>query len=467
MAAERPLRQNDDVTTNERFRQKRRRALAALAAHPRAGDAPAAVLFSTPPALRNSDVEHPYRQDSDLYALTGFCEPSSALVLLPGRADGEVVLFLRPKDKDAEKWEGRRLGVDAARDVLGVDAALPIDRLDAELPRLLVGRTAVYAHYGRRPDDDARVLRASAAARARCRRKGVYPTAWVDLSTVLAPLRLRKDDDELDALRRAADVTCRAHARAMAECRPGIRESDLEAALHHEFRLGGAARPGYGSIVAAGANATILHYVENDAVVADGQLVLIDAGAEVDYFTADVTRTFPASGRFTPVQRDVYEVVLAANEAAIAAVQPGASLRAIDELARRVLAEGLVSLGVLSGSIDHLVEKRPWDGMPDGHPGKAPLDAYYPHSTGHWLGMDVHDVGAYHDGVDPVPLAPRMVLTVEPGLYFDVDDAAVDERFRGIGVRIEDDVVVEETGPRVLTAAAPKRVADVEAAVRK
>jgi Xaa-Pro aminopeptidase len=456
------LRHNDDVTSHERFQQRRRRVLAALAEHPQAGGAPAAVVFSTPTAVRNADVEHPYRQDSDLYWLTGFAEPSAALVLLPGRAEGEAVLFLRPKDRDLEKWEGRRLGVEAAPAALGVDAALPIDRLDVELARLLVGRTSVFAHFGRRADDDARVLKASQGARARCRRKGRWPTAWIDLSTVLAPLRARKDEHELDALRRAADVTCRAHARAMAECRPGVRESDLEAALQHEFTKGGAARAGYGSIVAAGANATILHYVENTDVVAAGQLVLIDAGAEVDFYTADVTRTFPASGTFTPAQRDVYEIVLAANEAAIAAVKPGASMRAIDELARRVLAEGLVSLGVLKGSVDGLIEKRPFDGMPDGHAGKAPLDAYYPHSTGHWLGMDVHDVGPYHDGADPIPLAPRMVLTVEPGLYFDVDDATVDERFRGIGVRIEDDVVVEETGARVLTSAAPKSIAALE-----
>ncbi len=447
---------------------RRRAVLDLLRAHPlsrASGGAAAAVLFSTPVMVRNGDVEHAYRQDSDLLWLTGFGEPGACLVLAPDRAEGEVVLFLRTKDRDVERWEGRRVGVEGAPAALGVDQALPIERIDVELARILVGRRVVFAPFGRRADWDQRVLGASIAARARCRRQGTFPVVWGDLGDVLGPLRQRKDDFELAALARAADVTATAHRRAMAECAPGLLESDLEAAVHHTFRSGGAARAGYGSIVAAGRNATILHYVENDVRIEASDLVLIDAGAEVDGYTADVTRTFPASGRFTAPQRAIYDVVLAANEAAIAAVRPGATMRRIDDVARRVLAEGLVALRLLHGDVDELVMKRPFDGMPDGHAGRAPPDKHYPHSTGHWLGMDVHDVGAYHDGKDPLPLSPRMVLTVEPGLYFDDDDDSVPAEYRGIGVRIEDDVVVTEGGCGVLTGGAPKSVAEIEAVV--
>ena len=450
----------------ERYSRRRRRVLELLAAHPLtvgSGGHAVAVLFSTPVSHRNSDVEHPYRADSDLAWLTGFEEPEAALVLAPGRPDGESVLFLRVRDPDQERWNGRRLGLEAATTALGIDQALAIERLDAELPRLMHQRRALFAHFGR--DDDKRLFRAAAVARARCRRQGKWPVAFIDLAELLHPLRQIKDDDELAALERAARITGEAHRRAMAATAPGVLEADLEAEIAHTFRRGGAQRPGYGSIVATGANACILHYVENDARIADGDLVLVDAGAEVDLYTADVTRTWPASGRFTSAQRDVYDIVLAANVRAIDAVKPGATMRGVDDVARRVLAEGLVSLGILEGSIAELTEKRPYDGMPEGNPGRAPLDRYYMHGTGHWLGSDVHDAGPYHDGRDPLPLAPRMVLTVEPGLYLDVGDDSVPPALQGIGIRIEDDVVVTADGVRVLTTSAPKSVEAVEALV--
>lgn len=452
----------------ERLKERRAELARTLLDHPitrASGGLPAAVLFSPPVAVRNHDVEHPFRAGSDLAYLTGFEEPEAVLVLLPGEKETRSVLFVRPRDKEREMWTGRRAGPEGAVSRFGVDEAHPVAELSSWLPRLLRGRRAVFAHLGQSAADDRVVFDAVGVARARSRREGVWPIAFGDLAEVLHRFRQVKSDDEIALLERAVAATAAGHRRAMAVTRAGLYESDLEAVLTYEFRRGGAKRHGYEPIVAAGDNACILHYVENQDPLEDGDLVLIDAGAEHSLYTADVTRTFPVSGRFSPAQRRVYELVLRANEAAIEAARPGASLKQLDEVARRVLAEGLKGLGLLSGEIDELVEKRPFEGMTEGHPGRAPLDRYYPHSTGHWLGMDVHDVGPYHDGREPTPFSPGMVFTVEPGLYFPRDDDGVPEEYRGIGVRIEDDLVITEVGHRVLTAAIPKRPDEVEALV--
>ncbi len=422
------------------------------------------MLFSQPVAARNSDVDHPYRADSDIAYLSGFEEPECALVFLPGRAEGEVVLFLRPRDAERETWDGRRLGPGAAREALGVDEAHPIAELDKMLPSLLRGRSALWSYLGRDAARDERLFRAVATARTRSRREGVWPTAFCDLQLALWPLRLIKDDDEIALLERAVAATAAGHRRAMAVSRPGVTEAELDAVLAYEFRRGGAARPGYESIVAAGENACILHYVENKDPLRENQLVLIDAGAEVGMYTADVTRTYPV-GTFTPAQRRLYDIVLRANEECIARTKPGVSLRELDDHARHVLAEGLVELKLLCGDPKELATKRPFDGMSEGNPGRAPLDRFYMHGTGHWLGSDVHDVGAYHDGKTPLPLSPGMVFTIEPGLYIPQSAEDVPAEYRGIGIRIEDDVLVTPDGVRNLTSGIPKQPEELEALV--
>jgi Xaa-Pro aminopeptidase len=452
----------------ERTRRRRQHLATVLGEHPltrAAGGPPAVVLFAHPMASRNSDVDHPYRADSDIAYLTGFEEPESALVILPGRAEGEAVLFVRARDPEREVWDGRRAGPEGAVSTYGVDEAFPIGELQKRLPGLLKGRSSVWMHAGRRADDDAKVFGAVATTRRRCRKEGRWPRSFCDLDLVLSPMRHIKDDAELALLERAAEASVAGHRRAMAVSRPGVNEGDLEAVLSYEFRRGGAARHGYEPIVATGDNACILHYIENDATLGDGELVLIDAGAEVGLYTADITRTFPANGKFSEAQRELYEIVLAANEASIAASKPGATMRELDAISRRVLADGLVRIGLLEGDIETLTKKVPFEDMPEGHPGKAPLDRFYMHSTGHWLGSDVHDVGAYHDGERQTELLPGMVFTIEPGLYVPKGSEDVPERYHGIGIRIEDDIVVTSDGHRNLTAGVPKDIAGIEALV--
>lgn len=447
----------------------RRDALAlALHEHPlgRApGLPPLAVLRSPGAALRNNTVEHPFRADSDVAYLTGFEEPETVLVVLADDDGARSILFVRPRDPEREIWDGRRAGPEGARDVYGVDEAYPLPELSRRLPELMRGRGVVFAHLGREPGWDRIVLDAMAATRAATRRAGRAPVAIADLGAVLHPMRQRKDANEVAALEAALRATAAGHLRAMRGVRPGLLESDLEAALGYEFRRAGARRHGYEPIVAGGENACILHYIENDAPLREGDLVLIDAGAEVALYTGDVTRTFPVGGRFSEAQRALYGVVLAANEAAIAAARPGQSLRSLDDIARRTLAEGLVRLGLLAGDPVDVATRKPVEGAPPGHPGRAPLDRFYMHSTGHWLGMDVHDVGPYHDGQDPLPFEPGMVITVEPGVYIAAHDETVPEAYRGIGIRIEDDVLITEHGNRVLSAAIPKSVETIEAIV--
>ena len=408
-----------------------------------------AVLPAATRLIRNRDTEFPFRQNSDFYYLTGFEESDALLVLAPGRAHGEVVLFLREREARFERYNGELLGPDRATQMLGVDDAFPMSDLADILPGMLEGRERIYATLGELPEFDKQLLGFVADIRGREAGGAVAPAEFVSLKHLLHELRLVKSAAELKVMKRAAKITVAAHVRAMERVRPGMTESALEAELVYEFMRSGARSPAYPSIVGGGANACTLHYTRNDAKLKRGDLVLIDAGCEYQHYASDVTRTFPVSGRFSKPQRAAYEAVLQAQAAAVAACRPGAEFDAPHNAAVRSLCESLLTLGIVSGSLDEILEKQSY--LP-----------YYPHKTSHWLGIDVHDVGDYRvDGSWRV-LEPGMVLTIEPGLYF--RDCPVAE-FNNIGVRIEDDVLITSDGHAVLTDAAPKEVADVEKVV--
>lgn len=413
-----------------------------------------AVFHSPPETLRNGDVHNPFRQSSDLLYLTGFAEPEATLVLRPGAESERVVLFVRPRDPEKETWNGRRAGVEGAVARYGADAAYPVDQLDGKLPELIANVDDLY--YGLGNDDafDLRIARAIAGMRRTERRGKAPPVRVVDPATTLHEHRLFKTADEVALLRRAAAITAEAHIAAMAAARPGGTEYEIQALIDYTFRRRGGVGPGYTSIVGAGDNATILHYVENSAPLRDGDLLLIDAGCEYEYYTADVTRTFPVSGRFTDAQRRAYEVVLRAQLAAIEATKPGVTIDELHDLSVRILTEGMVELGLLAGPASDRIADDSYK-------------KFYMHRTSHWLGMDVHDVGVYTRGGTARPLEPGMVITIEPGLYVAADAADAPAELRGLGIRIEDDILVTHSGCDNLTAAVPKTVADVEAACAK
>jgi Xaa-Pro aminopeptidase len=409
-----------------------------------------AVFPSTPVATRNNDVEHPYRADSDLFFLTGFEEPEAVAVLSTEKG---FTLFVRPRDKEREIWTGRRAGTEGAVKNFGADHAFEIAKLDEELARMLGGaRTLFYRVGGADAEFDARIARLLRNLRARARAGVDAPPRIEDPGQIVHEMRLRKEPRELSALRKAVELTRRGHLSAMSAGRPGAHEYELQALLEREFRGGGGRGWGYYPIVAAGANATVLHYNENSDPVREGELVLIDAGAEVDLYTADVTRTFPASGRFSEPQRACYQLVLDAADACISATRPGETIEGLHERAVRILTAGMVKLGLLQGDVDALIKENAYR-------------RYYMHRTSHWLGLDVHDAGSYRtvEG-KPRPLEPGMVFTVEPGFYVASDDEKAPPQLRGIGIRIEDDILVTEQGHENLTVAIPRAVADVESA---
>ena len=427
------------------FAQRRARLLRLL----RPGSA--AVFAAGHETLRNGDVEHPFRQPSTFHYLTGFEEPDAVAVLRSGH-DQPFALFVRPHDPAMAVWVGPRLGVDGVIEELAADVAYPIDELDEQLPRLLAGVESVYFSLGGDDRLERLLSRIVAGRRGVAQRGGVAIEAIVDPAPLVAQLRLIKSRAEVAALQRAIDVTGAGIAAAIRATRPGIHEYEVQAVLEAEYRRQGSPRDGFPAIVAAGANACTLHYTDNRARIEPGDLLLLDTGAEVDFYGADVTRTIPADGRFRPAQREVYEVVLEAQRQAIALVAPGVRFDEVHERALRVLTTGLRELGVLSGRLPTLLKERAF----------AP---YYMHATSHWLGMDVHDVGRYRDGEQSVELRPGMVLTVEPGLYFAPGLRGVPRRLRGIGVRIEDDVLVTRTGHRELSGAIPKAPDTLEAIV--
>ena len=396
---------------------------------------------------RNADVEHRFRQASDLWFLTGFAEPDAFAVLAPGRTE-KFVLFVRPRDPDKEVWTGRRAGVEGARARYGADLAHSVDDLAKELPTLLDGADEVLYVPGEDRRVDELVMSSLAQLRSMERRGKRAPTRLGDLRATLHEMRLIKDADALERMRKAAAITRDAHVAAMKAARPGAWEYQIEALIDYTFRHRGG-MPGYGTIVGAGDNATILHYVENDRLLERGQLLLVDAGCELEGFTADVTRTYPVGAPFSAAQRKVYELVLETEKRCIEAVRPGATIDGIHDLAIENLTRGMVELGLLKGEVPALIES-------------GAFRRFYMHRTSHWLGMDVHDVGAYSLEGRPRPLEPGMVLTVEPGLYIAADAQDVPEDLRGIGVRIEDDILVTPDGHENLTADVPKEIADVE-----
>jgi len=441
----------------ESYRARRSRVLDAMAA--RGGGV--AIQPTAPERVRNRDSEYPFRFDSHFFYLSGFTEPESVIALIAHGDQRQSILFCRDKNEEREIWEGYRHGPEAAREVFGFDAAFPIEQLDEQMPKLIADSPALFYPLGSDAGFDSQVQRWLSAVRAAARSGLRVPAQAIDLHTILDEMRLVKDSGEIGTMRRAGAISAAAHVRAMRTCRPGLREYHLEAELLHEFRSQGAQAPAYNAIVAAGANACVLHYRAGDTELRAGELCLIDAGCEVDGYAGDVTRTFPVDGRFSAAQRDVYDVVLAAQHAAFAEVRPGNGFNAPHDAAVRVLAQGLLDLGLVTGSLDTVLES-------------GAYRQFYMHRTGHWLGLDVHDVGDYRSPAAVAtkgserpwrPLAEGMVLTVEPGLYLRPAEN-VPAQFHNIGVRIEDDVLVTADGCAVLTAGAPTAAADIETLMR-
>ncbi len=426
------------------YRERRAR----LAAQMKRG---VAVLSTSPERIRNRDAHYPFRFDSYFHYLCGFPEPEAVLVIVAGD-EVRSILFCRDKDIEREIWDGFRYGPQAAQDAFGVDEARSIETLDKAMPELLADQPAIFCDVGENSEWDGRLIQWLNAVRAQVRTGIAAPGEIRDVRKLLDEMRLIKDASELDIMRRAAAISARAHRRAMRATRPGRFEYEIEAELLHEFRAGGAQAPAYSPIVAGGANACVLHYVSNDARLGADELLLIDAGCELDGYASDITRTFPVGGRFVGAKREIYELVLAAQAAAIASTRAGNSWQDPHDAAVRVLVQGFVDLGLCSGSVDGVIES-------------GDYRRFYMHRTGHWLGMDVHDCGDYKREGQWRTLEPGMVLTVEPGCYVRPDDR-VPERFWNIGVRIEDDAVVTTQECEIITSDAPKSIAEIEALMR-
>lgn len=410
-----------------------------------------AILPAAPERARNRDTLYPFRQDSDFHYLTGFGEPEAVLVLIPGRAHGESVLFCRERNPEKELWDGFMAGTEGAVSEYGLNDAFPISDIDDILPGMIEGRSRVYYPLGRDQTFDTRVMEWIRVIRSKVRAGAQPPGEFVALEHLLHDLRLYKSANEIKVMAKAGEISAEAHIRAMKRARQGGYEYQLEATLFHTFMEHGARAPAYPSIVGSGANGCILHYIENSAPLVEGDLVLIDAGCELECYASDITRTFPVSGRFSEPQRALYEVVLEAQQAAIDAVRPGNHWNQLHEAAVEVLTRGLIDLGLINGlSLTEAVETEAYR-------------PFYMHRTGHWLGLDVHDVGDYKVGDAWRVLEPGMVMTVEPGLYVAPTNMDVEPRWRGIGIRIEDDVLVTREGCRVLTDKAPKQIEDIEA----
>jgi Xaa-Pro aminopeptidase len=408
-----------------------------------------AIIPTATEQIRNRDVEFPFRPDSDFYYLTGLHEPDAIAVLIPKRPHGEYLLFCNERDPDRETWTGRRIGTAGAIEDFNADDSFPIGDVDEILPGLMESCERVYYTMGSRPAFDRRVMEWVNRLREGARTGMRTPDKFVSLEHLLHDMRLYKSRSEIRVMKTAAKVACRAHRRAMQACHPGSYEYEIEAELLHEFRHANMV-PAYSSIVGGGVNGCVLHYTENSQVLKDGDLLLIDAGSEYDCYASDVTRTFPVNGRFSAPQKALYEVVLAAQAAAIKKVRAGNHWNAPHTAAVRVMTRGLVKLGILKGNPAELIRKEAYQ-------------RFYMHRTGHWLGMDVHDVGDYKVGGAWRELEPGMVLTVEPGVYIPAGSRGVAKKWWNIGIRIEDDVLVTKDAPEVLSEAAPRTVADIEA----
>ncbi len=428
---------------------KRRRALMELM-----GNNSIAILPSAKESCRSRDTDYPFRQDSDFFYLTGFPEPNAVLVLLPGREHGEYVMFCREKDQKMETWHGRREGQTGAKKNYGCNDAFPIDDIDEILPGLMEGRDRIYYEFGNHTDFDNSIMGWINSIRAQVKKGAQPPGELIDLSHFLHDMRLIKSKAEIAVMEKAAQISANAHIKAMQLCKPNLTELDIEAELKYTFARQGARFEAYNSIVAGGENACILHYVESTDVLNDGELLLIDAGAELEGYASDISRTFPINGKFSKEQREAYHWVLKANEAAIKSAIAGNPWDAPHETAIRVLTEGLVAMGILQGNVEKLVEDKAY--LP-----------FYMHKTGHWLGLDVHDVGDYLQEGEPRELAEGMVLTVEPGLYFAPKTKGLDKKWWGIGIRIEDDILVTKKGNKNLSHLVPKDPDEIEALMAK
>jgi len=407
------------------------------------------IVPAAPERLRNNDSHYPYRQDSDFHYLTGFAEPDAVLALVPGRSPSETILFCRERNPERERWDGARVGTEGVVATLGMDDAFPSEDIDEILPGLIEGRSRVYYHFGRDTDFDLKLIGWVNRVRELVRSGAKPPHEFVALSHLLHDLRLYKSRNELRLMRKSAKIAADAHVRAMRATRPGMNEHEVEAELLHAFRSQGAV-PSYEPIVGGGANACVLHYRANNAPLVDGDLLLIDAGAEYQCYASDITRTFPVNGRYSPEQRALYDIVLAAQLAGIDEVRAGRSFNAYHDAAVRTITRGLCKLGLLSGSVEKNLREHAYR-------------KFYMHKTGHWLGLDVHDAGDYRVDGEFRVLEAGMVVTVEPGLYVAPDLKGVPARFRGIGIRIEDDVVVTDGDPEVISAGVPKDADEIEA----
>ena len=419
------------------------------------GDHPGSVFIfpSHPDHIRNSDVHHPFRQDSSLYYLSGFDEPESCLVLAPNSSKPgtyRMILFVLPRDPEKEMWDGPRYGFEGAQQVFGADEVYPISELNQKLSQFLQGADRVFYHLGFQQEMDHKVIAAVEAHRRSMGRTGGGLLPIEDSLQKVGEMRLFKSEEELSLLRRACEITANAHRVVMSEIKPGMNEGEVEALIDYLMRKEGCQRLGYGSIVAGGRNATCLHYRSNNEVLKEGQLLLIDAGGEYQYYTSDITRTFPISKKFTKAQANAYDLVLKAQKAAISMASPGVSLPQIHKVVCQEIIHGLLSLGLLKGNPDEILKK-------------GEFRRFYPHSTSHWLGMDVHDLGLYMTNGEPRVLKPGMVFTIEPGFYVQPSDQQVPEEYRDIGIRIEDDILVTFNGNEILTRAAPKEREEIEA----
>ena len=411
-----------------------------------------AVIPAASDVIRNGDSHYRFRQDSDFYYLTGFNEPDALLIITSGSAS-ECFLFNRPKDPTQEQWTGVRLGQEGACEALGVTAAYPLESVDTRLPELLAGKKAIYSLVGRHPAWEKRIMAAWLQVKGQQRRGVEAPEAFCDLSPILSEMRLFKSNAEVALMRRAASISVAAHQRAMRSCKEATYEYELEAELLYEFFRQGCRYVAYDSIVAGGSRACVLHYNDNNQRLAQGSLVLIDAGGEYENYAADITRTFPVNGKYTPEQKLIYELVLRAQKAAIACVRPGCLWDEPQSIIVQILTAGLVDLGILHGCVEDLITQ-------------GAYRPFYMHQSGHWLGLNVHDVGAYKCAGQWRALAPGMVLTVEPGLYISPQIPGVDPRWQGIGVRIEDDILVTPEGSDNLSGALAVDVDDIEALIR-
>ncbi|MFQ3346110.1 MAG: Xaa-Pro aminopeptidase [Porticoccaceae bacterium] len=409
-----------------------------------------AIIASAPEKVRSRDTHYPYKQNVTLSYLSGFPEPESVMALMPGRPQGEVILFCRDKDPLRETWDGYREGPNGAVANFGADDAFPISDIDDILPGLLEGKDRLYYAIGKDPDFDAHLMTWVNEVRSQRGAGALPPSEFVDLDHFVDEMRLIKTAPEIKVMRKAGEISARAHCRAMKLSRPGLYEYHLQAEIEHEFMISGAPAPAYSSIVGGGKNGCILHYIENRNKLKDGDLVLIDAGCEYQDYAADITRTFPVNGKFSDAQAAIYDVVLRAQEEAIKVIAPGIAYNKANEATIRVITQGLVDLGILKGDVDELIAE-------EAH------REFYMHGAGHWLGMDVHDVGDYKIENKWRVYEPGMVVTIEPGIYISPDNTNVDEKWRGIAVRIEDDVVVTKEGNEIMSAGVPKARDQIEA----